>query len=330
MKKFVLVLLLFCLLLAAFSGCTASKPNPASDFEYTVNSEGSGIDINKYVGASDLVVIPAEIDGLPVTSLLGSLDESRSVPIPVGAFEGSHVKRVTIPKTVEIIGRNCFANCAELEKVSLSEHSRLTIIAESAFVDCVKLETVDLSETELESIYGMAFMGCSALKEVKFPDTLEQIHDLAFSKCTSLLELELPKNLTQVGDGAFGYCEALERVVIPAKLKLTCSREAAFHTNPSLKSIVFEDGREDIVGYAFFQKLPSVEITVPKSVKRFSSDVFLANPEVPITLIFLGDAPELENETFDWFGTPTVYYDPATSGWDSFAWKDQCTLTPKK
>lgn len=330
MKKFALLPLLLCLLLVAFSGCTA-KPNPASDFEYTVSPDQSGISINKYVGSSDHVVIPSEIDGLPVLSLAGVWDERDPYAAPVGVFSGSNVKSVTIPKTVEIIGRNCFANCTNLEKVSFSNSSNLTTIAAEAFWECVKLEKIDLSKTKLESIYHLAFMKCTALKEVKFPETLKTIEELSFSNCTSLLAAEFPKNLTKVGDGAFAYCESLERVVIPAKLELTCTREAAFHDNPKLKEIMFEDGREKITGYAFFQKLPSVEITIPKSVRRFSSDVFLANPETPISLVFLGDAPALERESFDWFGNPTVYYDPATSGWDTFAWKDRCvSLSDKK
>ena len=48
---------------------------------------------------------------------------------------------------------------------------------------------------------------------------------------------------------------------------------------------------------------------------------------MPIKITFLGDCPEITNEN-DYFGIPTIYYDPDTNGWDAFAWMDQYQTVP--
>ena len=56
--------------------CTVDpEPNPPTDFEYEVSEAGDAIYLKKYVGTALDVVIPAEIDGLPVRSLKGISEE---------------------------------------------------------------------------------------------------------------------------------------------------------------------------------------------------------------------------------------------------------------
>ena len=334
MKKIVTLIFVIIMLLL-LSGCNNNdgdsdlKANPASDFEYTLNSDQSGILINKYVGTSENVVVPSEIDGLPVLALRGVPNEDYPTTVKEGVFAESNIKTVVIPATVKSIGGMAFADCRELSKVTVLPNSDLISIIRAAFGGCVKLEKLDLSDTKLELISTIAFMGCTNLTEIKFPDTLKEIGEKAFYECSALKEVDLPRNLTKIKDGAFGYCTSLERIVIPPELNIYCvGDEPMFHNAPSLKQIVFEDGREEINGYALVQTDASVEITVPESVKEFSPATLLIASTTPINLIFKGDAPKVTEDAWNWFGVPTVYYDPDTNGWENSEWDEHCTLKP--
>ena len=91
------------------------------DFEYS--RMGSGIEIKKYIGSATTVVIPSQIDNLPVT-IIGE-----------GAF--GYCKSLTsiqIPNSVTTIGNYAFQRCISLTSVRLLNPN--TSIAESAFADC--------------------------------------------------------------------------------------------------------------------------------------------------------------------------------------------------
>ncbi len=98
--------------------------------------------------------------------------------------------------------------------------------------------------------------------------------------CTSLEQIKLPKNLEKIGDGAFMGCNALHSITIPAKIDLFMfNSPAPFPVLPSLKEVIFENGRKEITGYGFIQSATNsdISITIPASVKKFQTDVFLIN-----------------------------------------------------
>ncbi len=334
MKKPLLFILLLFVLSAMAVGCSGNfpeeseestavqtQPNPAEDFEYTLNNDGSGVLITKYVGEAEDVVIPSEIDGLPVLALRNSTDpESGEV---TGAFFGSAIKSVYIPETVASIYL-AFAECAELTEVGFAENSQLKTISQ-AFTNCTSLESIDLSSTELKDIGALCFSGCSSLREIKFSDTVAFIGARAFYDCTSLEELDLPDCLTRVDYEAFGNCTSLRTVTIPKELDLRAFDKLRFFNNPALERIIFKDGREEIRGYAFFEITSNPEIIIPASVKKFSAYPFFIYGSAK--MIFKGDYPELV-EWKEFYGDPVIYYDPATKGWDGCEWKNNYRVEP--
>ena len=344
MKKTFALLLIFIFLLSAFNGCVTNiqspqdakvttenanySPNPASDFEYVVNSEQSGILINKYIGTAEHVVIPSHINNFPVLSLHGIPNEDYPTTIAEGTFERSNIKTIVIPETVTAIGATAFNHCEKLTTITFLPNSNLIYINDGAFANCVNLEKIDLSETQIKGIGTLAFRGCTNLKEVTFSNTLVEIREKAFYECSALLEIDFPQSLTKIAGGAFAHCSSLKRVAIPTKLDLKSFDEAIFHNVPALEQVIFKDGREEITGYALFQTDASVEIIVPTSVKRFSPLPFLINPSTHITLTFLGDAPEIVDDDTDWFGNPIINYDQNTNGWDEFSWNGKYTVNP--
>lgn len=308
MKKTIALLILTVLLLSMLAGCDmgADKPNPASDFEYSVNPAQNGILISKYIGTSENVVIPAEIEGLPVVSVRGVSPEGNEYAVEAGAFEGTNVKTVVVPKTVIAIGYLAFKDCKELTGITFADGSRLTKIG------------------------GSAFEGCTALKEIALPNTVTEIQARAFYGCSALTEVDLPDELTKIGGSAFTECAALKKITIPAKLDLYFinTGDSPLTLVPSLEQIVFEEGREEVRGYALVNGSLDIKITVPGSVKKFSSYLFLVGRDAKTEIAFMGDAPEIVEEGNGNFGVSVIYYDPDTSGWDTFAWKDLYEMKP--
>ena len=338
------VLLMFALLVLALAACEVPNPvnpgglaeNPASDFQYEISPDGKSVYINKYIGTSEDVVIPSKIDDLPVTTLRGiPYGEEPYIGLLEGAFENCPIKTVVIPATVEIISNDAFKNCSELTSVTISENSQLGgYLWWGAFQDCKKLEKIDLSFTKITKIDSFAFAGCTALTEIRLPDSLLEIGSCAFSECSALLEIELPKNLMKIEGEAFGYCSSLKKITVPAQLDLRAVDSAIFHNTPSLEKIIFEEGREELSGYSFFG-IPAeanVEIEVPKSVKRFSLSPFSVSGKVKF--VFLGDCPELVKGSGGSQGyykeLPTMCYDASRNGWDTCEWIKQFPHEPVK
>ena len=331
MKKRILALLLSVLMLGSVTACKDHsqkaegtteapqeelQPNPATDFEYQLNPKQSGIIITKYVGTSEHVIIPSEIEGLPVISVHYVLD--RQAQKNVGAFEGTNIQSVVIPESVKSLDV-AFVDCAQLREVTFLGASQLYDIS-CTFMGCVSLEKIDLSNTAVKIIDNCSFEGCTNLKEIKFPNTLETIGERAFYECSSLTEVDFPASLTEIGREAFGYCSSLKRIVIPPQLVLNGFDDIRFHHVDALEEIVFEEGRESIVGYAFFSITSNAKIYIPSSVKQFGCETFFIYEKVDF--LFEGDCPEISGSQ-EVLKNPTIHYDPNTKGWDTCVWRDQ-------
>ena len=76
------------------------------DFVFAVRDDSTGIVVVKYNGTASTLAVPNTVAGLPV------------VEIGAQAFEGNtKLKSVTLPTTIEIIGRRAFAECKNLLEV---------------------------------------------------------------------------------------------------------------------------------------------------------------------------------------------------------------------
>ena len=76
------------------------------DFVFAVRDDSTGIVVVKYNGTASTLTVPNTVAGLPV------------VEIGAQAFEGNtKLRSVTLPATIEIIGRRAFAECKNLLEV---------------------------------------------------------------------------------------------------------------------------------------------------------------------------------------------------------------------
>jgi hypothetical protein len=205
------------------------------------------------------LVIPAEVDGVQVTSIgehaFKGSSGLTSVTIPDGVtsigdwafFDCSGLTSVTIPDGVTSIGHNAFWGCRGLTSVTIP--NSVTSIGFSAFKEtpfdanqqdglvvlgkvvyamkgrCPANVTVPGGVT---SIGYDAFFRCECLASVTIPDSVTSIGDGAFSNCSGLTSVTIPDSVTSIGDWAFYRCKSIRIVSLPGHLKDVLSEDDVF------------------------------------------------------------------------------------------------------
>lgn len=165
--------------------------SPVEDFLYASN--GKEIRINAYIGNGGDIVIPEQIEGVPVTIIAD------------GAFrdKAESIKSVTFPQTIKSIGTNAFIKAGNMSGVvvlppSLENVDRQAFdytgisglvlqsdceINSFAFSQEDNLEFVYIREGNRANIGSYTFSGDNALRTVIIPSSVKTIEDMAFSGC---------------------------------------------------------------------------------------------------------------------------------------------------
>lgn len=187
------------------------------NFEY--NNTESGITIEGYTGTSKEVVIPAKIEGVPVTSItnLGPsslekiifADGIMEMQLKVGCFQDTELKQVEFPDSLQTLYLGSAFQDTNIEEVILGNTS--VDVGDYAFKDCTKLKTVIIPKCN--KIGGMAFSGCSSLQNVTLGqgESGGEIGVFAFEK-SSLETITIPGNIVYLGDYLFGGSESIREI----------------------------------------------------------------------------------------------------------------------
>lgn len=137
-------------LVTAFDSASATiAANPGSYFEYTEWDSEITITKLKNKEMEGKIVIPAQIDGLPVTCIGNREGGDGSI---YGAFEDcSGLTSVTIPESVKYVSHSAFAGCSSLTSVTILEG--VTSIVDRAFGYCKNL-TIQTPENSTAETYA--------------------------------------------------------------------------------------------------------------------------------------------------------------------------------
>jgi len=181
------------------------------------------ITITAYTGPGGAVVIPSEIDGIPVVAIGDS-----------AFYDCTSVTSVTIPDSVITIGTGAFSCCSSLISVTIS--SNVTSIGADAFYNCAGLARVTIADS-VTNIGDNAFNGCTSLTSVTIPSSLTSISDSAFAGCTSLTRVSIPDSVITIGTGAFSGCSSLTSLTIPSSV--TSIGATALYNCTGLTSVYF-------------------------------------------------------------------------------------------
>ena len=246
MKRILWLILAVVLCLSCFSGVAediiSEEPETgmAEGFTWKALEDGTA-EITGYTGAETEIVIPAEVDGLPVSR------------IGAWAFEKSAVTRVEIPEGITSVGRYCFSECRDLAEIILPES--LTSLGDCAFILCTSLKELTFPEA-LTEVGQNPICYCTGLTELKgleanpvlvltdnvlydrenkrligrlcasedrifeVWDECEVIGDYAFADNKYLVSAVLPESVTVVGSYVFFHCTALQTVEFPGTVEV--------------------------------------------------------------------------------------------------------------
>lgn len=114
---------------------------------------------------------------------------------------------VSVPSTVEVIGRSAFENNTNVTQVNIPDSVKK--IEAYAFWGCDRLERVSLGGG-LHEVGDFAFANCPRLKDITFPDNISRIGIMAFADCVSLENIRIPYTVYSVDNTAFDGCYRLE------------------------------------------------------------------------------------------------------------------------
>ncbi|MBQ8286115.1 MAG: leucine-rich repeat domain-containing protein [Thermoguttaceae bacterium] len=259
-----------------FSPSPADRvPNLSSDFKYKVLKTGTGVSIRKFlVPNATAVVIPNEIDGLPV------------VEIGPRAFENrDSLTSVALPSQLATVGERAFYSCSSLTKV---DFFTIPKFGKEAFYACEALTTVALpvdAETlrtagfELSlnrpfyeifdscvvfSVDGKTLIKTCRQRNAKYvvPDGVEAIADYAFAHCHTLTNVAHPNSLRRIGVEAFAFCAEPKKIAIPDGLETV--GPWAFLGGRTLRTLRFGAALREIGPNAFEKCSSSLTLSAPK------------------------------------------------------------------
>ncbi|MCM1118983.1 MAG: leucine-rich repeat domain-containing protein [bacterium] len=114
---------------------------------------------------------------------------------------------VSVPSTVEVIGRSAFENNKSVTQISIPDS--VEKIEPYAFWGCDKLEQVSLGGG-LYEVSDFVFANCPSLKNIFFPDNINRIGIMAFADCASLRNIRIPYTVYDIDDTAFDGCYRLD------------------------------------------------------------------------------------------------------------------------
>lgn len=278
-------------------------------YEIIRTEEGEPIEVvlRQFYVKEKVVILPSEIDGLPVVGMLGVFSYDYTMEILflperlkwIGSYSFSKVfalKKVIFPPTLEKIYEKSFVTCTGLKDVFLPQS--LLDIEESAFVQCYSLSKVIITstlKTENSKHYAeknAIFIDCPSLHHVFSPSEpcfwgkkIETIKKEMFDKvgfyiCDEVLlyyqgtndTVIIPQGVTRIASTAFALHSKMKYVCFPNSV--THIDEYAFFQCRELKNILWSENLQTIGPYAFAHCHALQELKLPPHLSKMDEFAF--------------------------------------------------------
>ena len=292
----------------AFSDCTSLKHLKLSNNTELMSS-------NALTGYSPDIVITTDEGGVSKVDsnclihngcLIWTLDK-KTVPEGViyieASFSGATFEELTIPASVQTIGRNVFYGCKNLKKVNVL--STDLIIIDGAFAMCTSLESISFAE---------------GLKELREP-TGPGVYTI-FEACTSLKSIHLPASVEYIAPGLFTNKSGIEQITIDEnnpvyKSEGNCIiRRSGNVLVSGCSGSVIPDCVEVIQSDAFHNCINLSSLVIPEDVKTIQSNAFRFADSCSI--ILPQTVREIEDNAFHFVTIYTDAYGEIPEGWANY------------
>ena len=271
---------------------------PGTDGNYAIITGGD---------ASEDLVIPGKIDGIPVREI----DRS--------AFSGNlSLKTLTIGQGVRSIGMNAFEGCPNLAEVILP--GSLTFIDKDAFRNCDSLREISMPGiVEAGQIREGAFIGV-ALTELTLSAGVDLFNPLLQEETLRIATRQDGWLFRPLDDGTLmiiGADRDPRHLEIPTHINgrpVTAIGEGAFRGSETINKLTLPEGLKTISAKAFAECVSLRELSLPSSLESVGPLAFfhtaIDSPVLPESAV--------ENSSLVWFASED-YTDPAGWTWNLLA-----------
>ncbi len=276
-----------------------------------------------YEGSEEEITLPESYTKNNVTY--------NSYDIFEGAFKNNTtLKKVTIPGSVETLGKSAFEGCSEITDITILDG--LKYIQDRAFYNCTSLVNLSLPNS-LYRVYGeYPFTNCGNLKTTTYEynkylgnennpylylygrttadmnsltihSDCKLIGSRALTSLTYVTNVVIPEGVIGIGDYAFYECNTVTSISFPTTLEYINSYSFAHMSK--LKKVLLANTKVVELGSSAFdndlngESVTNVinEITLPSTLKKIGSNCFA---RAAITSIVIPEGVEyIGNNAFD-------------------------------
>lgn len=292
MKRLMIWVMIALVVLFSFgSTCRIGAPAESSyfgqqtgDYWYRLDSDGKAT-ITRYEGNTAELVIPAQLDGHPVTRIGGAAFYAH--------YELTHV---SLQEGITEIEAKAFCFCGLLTGVTLPDS--LTTIGDYAF-DHSGLTSITIPEHV--TFIGESAFGCTLLTSVSIPKSVVTVKGNPFSSCSELAVIEVSQDSVSLKaiDGVLFSTDDARLVCYPSASDRTeyivpehtrVIGEFAFSYVDKLTEVTISEGVSSI-GRSSFNCCPSLAfLLLPASLTEIGSDMLNQCPSVVVITPFISDA----------------------------------------
>ena len=165
---------------------------------------------NPFAGCPKLKLTNGSLYFILEDGILYGRDKKDIIYYPIN----KEVKEYVVPNTVTCIGKHCFFNCDNLERIVI--HENVVRFENNPFSGCTKLEVENHSpyyHFENGVIYNKfktTIIGClnrSQIDELRIPETVTSINRNAFWNCKGIKKVVITKNIVRIGYNPFASAE---------------------------------------------------------------------------------------------------------------------------
>ena len=225
-------------------------------WKYTVRNNREVVILGIEKDTSGKIIIPTDINGLPVKS------------IDTSAFLWcSKVNEVFIPNSITNIGVSAFAHTS-IRSIKLPEN--ITHISKYMFSGCEYLQSIRIP-SNVTNIGDYAFSSCENFRSISLPERVKSIGKGVFSRCENLERIYGIENIRLIGDGALKGCKKLFRGTA-----FNVYRDVLYDYHGDWYNVTIPNEIQEISSYAFegYGYHPIVHLIIPESVKKVNKAAF--------------------------------------------------------